>query len=118
MATYLSKTPVSFTPTPAIRDWDGKDITITVPSGGRTRAKLRVVDADPNGPDAGKCSVIAWHDSTNETDEIEWTDAGSGKPLPTTQTHEGQRFLTADALIQAKQDEDGSLLLELSMDEI
>ena len=66
----------------------------------------------------GKCSVSAWHVSTNETDEIEWTDTGSGKPLPTTQTHQGQRFLTADALIQAKQDEDGSLLLELSMDEI
>jgi hypothetical protein len=117
MSAYLSTAPVFFTPTPEIRALDGKSILIADEGGGETPAKVRVADADPNGPDAGKCSVDAWQASM---DDVEWVDAGSGQPPPTTQTHMWRRFLTPDALksIRANQaDPAYELLLELPTEE-
>ena len=118
MSSYLSTTPVFLTPTPEIRALNEKSILIIVPSGGETPAKLRVADADPNSPDAGKCSVAAWQASM---DDVEWADAGLGKPPPTTQTHIWQRFLTADAVKLIRPNEKDptyELLLRLPTEEV
>jgi hypothetical protein len=117
MQNYLSLRPVFLTPSPEIRELDDKSILITVPSGSATPAEIDVSDADPQSLDAGKCSVAAWQASV---DDVEWADVGSGQPIPTSQSHEWRRFLTADAvkLIRvSKDDPTYHLLLELPTEE-
>ncbi len=82
MSTYLSTTRVFLAATPEIRALHDKSILIVTPSGDHMWAKICVDDADPEGRDAGKCSVIVW---TASTDEREWVDAGSGRPPPPTE---------------------------------
>jgi hypothetical protein len=81
MSTYLSTTDVFLAPTPEIRALHDKSILIVTPSGDQMWAKICVEDADREGRDAGKCSVIVW---TASTDEREWVDARSGRPPPPT----------------------------------
>jgi len=69
VSTYLSTTRVFLAPTPEIRALHDKSILIVTPSGDHMWAKICVEDADPEGRDAGKCSVIVW---TALTDEREW----------------------------------------------
>jgi len=118
MPTYLSPTLLFITPTPQIRALDDKSIVITVPSGGQTPAKLRVTNADPDGPHAGRCSVAVWQTSVGE---LEWVDVGSGRPPSAGQIHEWERYLTPEALnlIQPNEQEPsyGELLLALPMEE-
>ena len=94
MSTYLSTTDIFLAPTPEIRALHDKSILIVTPSGDHMWAKICVEDADPEGRDAGKCSVIVW---TASTDEREWVDAGSGRPPPPTESHRWPQFLTSDA---------------------
>jgi len=77
MSTYLSTTDIFLAPTPEIRALHDKSILIVTPSGDQMLAKICVEEADPEGRDAGKCSVIVW---TTSTDERGWVDAPSGRP--------------------------------------
>ena len=81
-------------------------------------AKICVEDADPEGRDAGKCSVIVW---TTSTDEREWVDARSGRPPPPTESHRWPQFLTSDAVKLIRPNEENpayDLLLQLPTEEI
>jgi hypothetical protein len=62
----LSTTDIFLAPTPEIRALHDKSILIVTPSGDQMWAKICVDDADPEGRDAGKCSVIVWTTSTDE----------------------------------------------------
>src|SRR5260370_31812568 len=79
-------------------------------------AKICVDDADPEGRDAGKCSVIVWTASTNER---QWVDAGSGRPPPPTESHRWLQFLTSDAvkLIRNEENPAYDLLLQVPTEE-
>jgi hypothetical protein len=66
VSTYLSTTRVFLAPTPEIRALHDKSILIVTPSGDHMWAKICVEDADPEGCDAGKCSVLVWTASTDE----------------------------------------------------
>ena len=117
MSTYLSTTDIFLAPTPEIRALHDKSILIVTPSGDQMLAKICVEDADPEGRDAGKCSVIVW---TASTDEGEWVDAGSGRPPPPTESHRWPQFLTSDAvkLIRNEENPAYDLLLQVPTEEI
>jgi hypothetical protein len=113
MKTYLSTQPVWLNPTSQIRALDDKSIVIA-DEGSRTAVHLRITDADPESRDAGMCSVIAWQASMSPMD-VEWANVGS--PPPTSQAHQWERYLTADALALIHQNEKdpeyGDLVLEV-----
>jgi hypothetical protein len=73
-----------------------------------------MVAGDPQGRDAGMCSIIAWQASMSPMD-VEWTDTGS--PPPTSQAHQWGRYVTEAALPLIHQNgedpEYGELLLEV-----
>jgi len=118
MSTYLSTTDIFLVPTPEIRALQDKSILIVTPSGDKMWAKICVEDADPEGRDAGKCSVIVW---TTSTDEREWVDPRSGRPPPPTESHRWPQFLTSDAVNLIRPNEENpayDLLLQLPTEEI
>ena len=118
MSTYLSTTDVFLAPTPEIRALHEKSILIVTPSGDKMWAKICVEDADPEGRDGGKCSVIVW---TASTDEREWVDARSGRPPPATESHRWPQFFTSEAVKLIRPNEENpayDLLLQLPTEEI
>ena|SRR6266478_1379382 len=118
MATYLSTTDVFLASTPDIRALHNKSILITTPSGSERPAKVCVEDADSEGRDADKCSVIV---RAASMDEGEWVDAGSGRLPPPTESHGWSRFLTSDAVNLIGPNNENrayDLLLELPTEEI
>jgi hypothetical protein len=115
MPTYLSTTDVFLASTPEIRARHNKSILITTPSGSKKAAEISVEDADPQGRDADKCSVIVWDVST---DEREWV---SGRPPPPTESHGWRRSLTLDAVNLIRPNEENpayDLLLRLPTEEV
>jgi hypothetical protein len=110
---YLSTKEVWFGHSPQIQAFDNERLII-VEAGSETEARLYVdAPADPNSADAGKVCVKVM--SFVPPIEMEWTDAGSGKPSPpTVSPHPWQRFLTQHALNLIKRDENGDFSLTLS----
>lgn len=107
---YLTTKQIWIELTSEIRDLDGESIVIIDSEERETPAYLRVSQADPNGTDAGKCSVEV---CVVRSDKVEW---GNASP-PTTETGGFERFLTQDAvdLIRPNNGDlaQGNLILEL-----
>lgn len=112
MKARLSDKPIWVISTPAILALDGKPARI-IDKDGRTRVNLRVTNADPRGPDTGKCSVAAWQSIM--TGEPQWSNTG-GTPL--TQTSHGWRGFLNEAAVKslahAQELELGGLQIDLT----
>ncbi len=112
MRLYLSDQRTWVECTEGVRQLADKSITV-IEQARRRPAKIRIQEADPDGPDAGKCTVVIWHASISPANP-QWT---SGEIPPVSQAHNWQVYLTEDgiAAVQRK-DEDGGdddLLLEV-----
>jgi hypothetical protein len=108
MDTLLNEREVWMKPTPEIQALDKRTIVVEQ-DGHKTPATLRVRKADPNGPDAGKCSVAVWQ--TWVEGENEWANAGS--KIPTGQSRSWQRYLPPQALKLIGKNPDGPQFGEL-----
>jgi hypothetical protein len=110
MNPQLSNQPTWFEPTAKLRALDGKSVRIKETSEGDS--KLKVQDADPRGPDAGKCSVKAWAAPFDDVN-AECTDADGA--TPTSQTHYGEKFLNENAVESLRENPDDPFV-ELTLD--
>jgi len=95
MKPELSDNPIWITSTSEILALDGKVARI-IDKDGRTRVNLRVTNADPRGPDAGKCSVAVWQSIM--TGEPQWSNTGG---TPPTQTSHGWRGFLNEAAVDS-----------------
>lgn len=110
----LNERAVWMEPTAAIRALDDKTIVLEQ-DGGQVSAALSVSEADPNGPDAGKCSVAMR--GLPGIGNLDWTEAG--KPAPTEQIRTWQHYLSPEALKLIRENPDpqfGDLLLVIPPD--
>jgi hypothetical protein len=88
---YLTTKRIWMKPSPEIRNLDGKFILIVDSEESEVPANLSVSEGDPNGANAGKCSVVV---RVTRVGKVEWRSASP----PTTPTSGCERFLTQDAV--------------------
>lgn len=89
----LNEYALWMTPTPEIHALHYRKMMLQQGTSKR-RGYLSVSDADPDGPDAGKCSVAFWQ-SWVEGGNV-WADTGS--TIPTGQIRSCHQYLSSEAL--------------------
>ena len=94
MNEFLSNETIWLVPTPKIRSLHEKKILLRE---GETKspANLCVADADPTGPNVGKCSVAIWQSILGPAN---WQGAPSNGPVSAQSCNSWRLFLNQDAV--------------------